>query len=153
MFPGEDFSFEGVSIDSWVSDQPMTDGETYSWAKNRVYNMKEQVSNADYYVGIEWGIEKQWNDMECFARVVIVSWEIVWKAKSAMFFLPDSMVELIDEWIELWEADDRIFGDINSKQKTGTVGKLTGDIITRTSYYVEPVILALIPHKKLDIYI
>ncbi len=152
MFPELDFSFEWVSVASWVSEQPMTNSETFNWAKNRAENIKNLYIDADYYVGIEWGVEKIWNDMECFAWVVVASKTYAWKAKSSTFFLPPSLVQLLDQWIELWDADDMVFGTINSKQKSWTVGKLTWDVITRTDYYIEPTMLALIPHKNTAIY-
>jgi non-canonical (house-cleaning) NTP pyrophosphatase len=62
------------------------------------------------------------------------------------------VVELIDQGMELGEADDVVFGRNNSKQKNGAVGILTGDVVTRTSYYVEAVCLALIPFRNWKLY-
>jgi non-canonical (house-cleaning) NTP pyrophosphatase len=59
---------------------------------------------------------------------------------------------LIDTGKELGEADDIVFGHTNSKQKNGAVGILTGNVIVRTSYYTEAVILASIPFKNAEIY-
>ena len=50
--------------------------------------------------------------------------------------------------IELGHADDQVFGRSNSKQQNGSVGLLTGDVVDRTAYYVQAVILALIPFKN-----
>jgi non-canonical (house-cleaning) NTP pyrophosphatase len=50
--------------------------------------------------------------------------------------------------MELGEADDVVFGRANSKQANGSIGLLTDDTITRTSYYVDAVVMALIPFKK-----
>ena len=54
--------------------------------------------------------------------------------------------------MELGEADDIVFGQSNSKQKSGAVGLLTGDIIDRKSLYEEAVVLALIPFKNEELY-
>jgi non-canonical (house-cleaning) NTP pyrophosphatase len=59
---------------------------------------------------------------------------------------------LIKEGKELGEADDIVFQKENSKQKTGAVGLLTGNVLDRTSYYKEAIILALIPFKNKDLY-
>ena len=53
---------------------------------------------------------------------------------------------------ELSHADDIITGRDNSKQKSGTVGFLTSNIIDRTSYYEHALILALIPFKNKGLY-
>jgi non-canonical (house-cleaning) NTP pyrophosphatase len=59
---------------------------------------------------------------------------------------------LIEEGIELGEADDIVFGMTNSKQESGAVGLLSGDVITRTTYYEHAVVLALLPFKNQDLY-
>lgn len=74
------------------------------------------------------------------------------KAKTATFFLPPAIASLIHAGKELGEADDIVFGQTNSKQKNGAVGILTGDLITRTSYYVDAIILACIPFKNIELY-
>jgi non-canonical (house-cleaning) NTP pyrophosphatase len=47
--------------------------------------------------------------------------------------------------MELGEADDLVFGQINSKQQNGAIGILTNDLIDRESLYRPAVIMALIP--------
>ena len=61
-------------------------------------------------------------------------------------------MELINQGKELGEADDIVFGQSNSKQKNGAVGILTNNIIDRTQFYVEAMVLALIPFLNEDIY-
>ena len=67
------------------------------------------------------------------------------KARTASFFLPTKIKDLIEQGYELGEADDFVFGLENSKKKNGAVGILTKGIINRTSYYSDAIILALIP--------
>lgn len=52
----------------------------------------------------------------------------------------------------MWDIDDILFNRSNSKQEDGAVGILTGRIIDRTKYYLEAVILALIPFKNEKLY-
>jgi non-canonical (house-cleaning) NTP pyrophosphatase len=54
--------------------------------------------------------------------------------------------------MELGEADDVYFGLSNSKQANGAVGLLTGNVLTRASFYEQAVIFALIPFKNPDLY-
>ncbi|MBU4452827.1 inosine/xanthosine triphosphatase [Patescibacteria group bacterium] len=152
MFSTQKFEFVGVSVSSDVADQPSTNDETYQGAKNRAHNAFSEVKDADFYVGIEGGIEYIENEMEAFAWVFIQSAGRCGKARTGTFFLPKQVVELIREGKELGEADDIVFKRNNSKQGNGAVGILTGDVIDRTKYYVEAVILALIPFKNVDLY-
>jgi len=74
------------------------------------------------------------------------------KARTASFFLPKKISELIDQGIELGEADDIVFGLKDSKKNNGAVGILTKNITDRTNYYSEAIILALIPVINEDLY-
>ena len=152
MFPGQVFEYSGVSVPSHVSDQPMSDEETLRGAQNRVANAAQLIADADFVVGIEGGVAYIGDEMSAFAWIVVQSKKIQGKAKSATFFLPLQVSSLIKEGKELGEADDIVFQRTNSKQENGSVGILTGDVINRTSYYGEAVILALIPHKNLELY-
>jgi len=153
MFPGEEFEVAGVSVASGVSDQPMDDQETYQGALNRANNASQASPGADFYVGLEGGIEAKGDDMEAFAWMVVRSRDgKTGKGRTGSFFLPQRVVELIHEGKELGEADDIVFAQTNSKQANGTVGNLTGDAVTRSSYYTEAVVLALIPFKNPELY-
>jgi non-canonical (house-cleaning) NTP pyrophosphatase len=74
------------------------------------------------------------------------------KGKTGSFFLPPKVAELIGQGKELGDADDIVFGTSNSKQANGAVGILTGDVLTRTTFYEAAVILALIPFKNPELY-
>jgi len=154
MFVGEKFEVRGVSAKSEVSDQPMTEEETLRGANNRVNNLSKIEPDADYWIGIEGGLEKtSGEEMEVFAWIVIKSRDgKVGKGRTGSFFLPQKMIQLIEEGKELGEADDIVFGKVNSKQANGTVGALTQDVITRTTYYVPAIILALIPFRNSELY-
>jgi len=74
------------------------------------------------------------------------------KGKTGSFFLPQKVAELVRQGMELGEADDIVFGKKNSKQANGAIGILTDDVITRTTYYVPAIIMALIPFKNEELY-
>ncbi|MFK7771728.1 MAG: inosine/xanthosine triphosphatase [Saprospiraceae bacterium] len=152
VFSNIDFECEGVSVPSDVSDQPMSNQETLQGAINRATHAKNDFSTATYWVGIEGGIEKVGEEMMAFAWIVILSNEGIGKARTGTFFLPPQVVELINQGKELGEADDIIFGHSNSKQKNGAVGILTGNLIDRTQFYVEAMVLGLIPFLNKEIY-
>ncbi len=152
IFTKSNVELQGVAVPSGVSDQPMSNLETMTGAINRANNAQSQFPNADLWVGIEGGIEKIGSDMTAFAWVVIQSKNKIGKSKTGTFFLPPQVAQLINEGKELGEADDIVFEDSNSKQKGGAVGLLTGNVIDRTSLYIEAVVLALIPFKNKNLY-
>lgn len=152
LFPDTTFTCEGISVPSGVPDQPMGDAETLQGAMNRASNAQQTVPDADFWVGIEGGIEKKGDEMEAFAWIVVKSRDQLGKARTGTFFLPKRVVALINEGMELGDADDIVFGGNNSKQKNGAVGILTGDVIVRSTYYAEAVVLALIPFHRPELY-
>lgn len=152
VFPSNQIIVKGVSAPSGVADQPMTDEETLTGAKNRAENAKEAQPEADYWIGIEGGIAEPFKSMEAFAWIYIISKDREGKARTASFDLPPQIQELIHQGIELGVADDMVFKRSNSKQKNGAVGILTHNLIDRAEYYEPAVILALIPFVNPELY-
>ncbi|WP_036827634.1 DUF84 family protein, partial [Photobacterium sanctipauli] len=83
-FPEQAFSIEGISVASEVRDQPMCADETLRGARNRVKNARQVVTDADFYVGLEAGIDGNFT----FAWMVIESGEQRGEARSASLPLP-----------------------------------------------------------------
>lgn len=153
MFPEENFDVQGVSAPSEVSDQPMSSDETLRGATNRAHNASKLVTEADYWVGIEGGVEDVNEELEVFAWVVVKARDGKnGKGKTGSFLLPQKIAELVRQGVELGDADDIVFGRTNSKQANGAIGILTDDALTRTTYYVPAVIMALIPFKNERLY-
>ena len=153
MFPDEEFSVEGVSVESGISDQPIGNEETYQGACNRLDNVQEKSPNADYWVGIEGGIEITDSGMQVAAWIVIRSRNGQFgKGKSSTFVLPPEVAKHVHEGKELGTATDIVFSKINSKQGGGSIAELTGGVLNRTGYYEEAVICALIPFKNPVLY-
>lgn len=149
VFPDETFTASGVSVATGVADQPMTSHETMQGALNRAQNARDAQPEADYWVGIEGGIEDTDLGMQCFAWVIILGQgERVGRGQTAVFYLPIEVAELVRDGIELGHADDQVFKRDNSKQKNGAIGILTDDAVDRTSYYVQAVIMALVAFKN-----
>lgn len=152
MFPQQTFTATGISVPSGVNDQPLGDDETYQGAWNRVQAAKAAQPDADYWVGIEGGNIKLADEMEVMAWIIVLSKTQLGKARTAGFYLPPKVVQLVDQGYELGEADDMIFGVQNSKQTSGSSGLLTDNVMTRLRFYVPAVILALIPFLKPELY-
>ena len=152
MFPQAQFSIEGISVPSGVRDQPMTDAETLQGALNRVENAGQAMPEADYWVGLEGGVDSSEGLMQAFAWIVVKgpgdNTQRIGKARTVAYELPRELAEQVEQGIELGPAQDKVFGTTNSKQAGGTLGLLTDDTITRTEVYEHAVILALIPFRK-----
>ena len=143
---------ESISVDSGVSDQPGTDDETLTGARNRVKESRSKLYNADYWVAIEGGIQAGEKDVLAFAWVVIYSAGKYGEARTASFTLPKKVAHLVAGGMELGTANDMVFNQTNSKQKNGAVGLLTHNKIERTELYSQAVILALIPFVNQSLY-
>jgi len=153
MFPNQALSLRGISVPSGVSDQPFSSHETLTGAINRANNARLQCPEAEFWVGIEGGIEPEnGGNWMAFAWVVILSRDQIGKARTGSFILPMRVCHLIQKGLELGDADDIVFGRSNSKQENGAVGILTADALNRTSLYEQAVIMALIPFKNPDLY-
>jgi inosine/xanthosine triphosphatase len=151
--PGRSYHWIQKSVPSGVSAQPMTDEETLLGAQNRVKKLRELVPEAEFWIGIEGGVDFDENgEMVAFAWVVIDNGKLIGKARSGSFYLPGKITELVKHGIELGEADDIVFGENNSKQKNGAIGLLTNNLIDRSGLYEHAVILAFLPFMNLDLY-
>lgn len=150
-------SGEGFDIPSGVSDQPMGDEETETGSINRAKGafaayQEAYSTDPDYSVGLEGGIVVTEKEMICSAYMCVFNGKTYHTARTCSFALPPAIKELVESGMELGDADDKIFGSSNSKQKGGTVGHLTRGVIDRNNYYVDAVSLALMPHLWDDLW-
>ncbi len=147
-----DVEVQGITVDSGVSEQPGTDSETLTGARNRVKEARKKIYDADYWVAIEGGVQAGEKDILAFAWIVIYAAGKSGEARSASFVLPEKVAHLVAGGLELGAANDLIFNETNSKQKSGAVGLLTHAKVTRTELYRQAVILALIPFVNPGLY-
>lgn len=148
MFPQVGFQLRTVSVDSGVSHQPMNEAETMAGAENRAGEARKVEPEADYWVGIEGGIEDLSHGMLAYAWIVILSDGPVAKGRTGGFVLPETVATLVRGGMELGHANDQVFGRENSKQQEGAIGLLTDNTLDRTELYEHGVLLALAPIKS-----
>ncbi|MEZ8984593.1 inosine/xanthosine triphosphatase [Vibrio cyclitrophicus FF160] len=140
-FPDSEFEFKGINVPSGVSDQPMSNDETYQGALNRVNNAIQELPNADFHVGLESGIEGN----VTFAWMIIEANGQRGESRSASLMLPPVVLDKLQHANELGDVMDEVFGTDNIKQKGGAIGLLTHNQLSRSSVYHQALILALIP--------
>ena len=112
----------------------------------------EAVPAADYWVGIEGGIEEAVEGMAAFAWIVVLADGREGRGRSGTFFLPGPVVRLVRQGTELGDANDLVFGRQNSKQDEGAIGLLTAGVVNRTQLYEHAMIMALLPLRNPDLY-
>lgn len=153
LFPDQEVTVVGCAARSGISDQPMTPGETLKGANKRAYNARKLVPDADYWVGIEGGIEDEGDQMYEFAWVYVLARDIrSSKSRSTNFLIPPGIAKKIRNGMEHGPASDEFFKVENSKQTNGTIGIISNNVLTRTSYQLHAVICAFIPFLHPELY-
>lgn len=149
LFPDQRFSVSGAALPSGVADQPTSLAETMTGARNRAHNARRAQPDAQFWVGIEGGIEDSPLGMTCFARVHVLGADgREGLGQTAVFYLPREVAALVRQGVELGLADDQVFGRDDSKQANGAIGILSDDVIDREAYYIHAMIMALLPFKN-----
>lgn len=152
VFPDITWKVEGVNVASGVPDQPMSDIESITGARNRAQEARDALG-ADYGVGLEGGlqeIENNWFDSGWIVIVDAAGNEGI--GSTIRMLTPEKMMEMIREGMELGHVNDKLFGVENSKHGDGHFGLLTNGAITRTSGYRDGVIAALARFIKPEVF-
>jgi inosine/xanthosine triphosphatase len=146
LFPSHELELIPAGVSSGVSDQPMTDDETRTGASNRVKHAKAKIPDADYWVGLEGGLDTFDGRLMASAWMAILGPNGQFsQSRSSSLPLPPKVQQLVEQGLELGDANDQVFSTINSKQGGGAYGLLTDGLYTRESIYRQTLILALIP--------
>ncbi len=148
FYPEVGFEVQPLTVPSGVNAQPLSDAETLLGATNRAKAARELDGDADFWLGIEGGLQSVPGEADTFLSfcwVVVLSRQQTGRARSASYELPKAICDLIRQGMELGDADDLIFGVSGSKRDSGGVGLLTDGRVSRSQFYAEAVKLALIP--------
>lgn len=144
VFPTEEFEYKALASASEVSDQPMSREETLLGATNRIKNLKAQT-RADFYVAMEGGVEYEGENMFGIGYAVVENNNHQTSARTATFPLPPKISKLLQQGLELAQADDIVFKRTDGRNQNGTVGILTNNIYTRSMIFQEAICMCLIP--------
>jgi len=146
QFPGTVIEPVPVAAESGVGEQPRSDSETRTGAVNRANHAFEIEPDAVFWVGLEGGIDVIDGQLMAFAWMAVRNQNgKMGEARTVTLPLPPAIKALIDSGLELGEANDQVFATLNSKQRGGAFGLLTGGLHTRESVYAEAVVMALVP--------
>lgn len=147
MFPSVAFHLHSVAVPSGVRPQPLSDAETLQGALNRAQHAAQLVPQADYWVGIEGGVEERQGSMEAFAWIVASTAHLLGKSRTGTFSVPEEVAALVRQGYELAVAVEEMYQQTQVKSTTGAVGVLTAGVIDRVQLYEHAVVLALVPFK------
>lgn len=147
VFSKAKIEVKGVPAQSGVADQPIGDQETKQGALNRIQDAKRLEPGADFYIGLEAGID----DGFTYAWLIIEDnpshGEIARRgmSRSASLQLPPDVIKQVQQGIELGDVMDTVFATTNIKQKGGAISLLTQQRLSRSQVYQDALILALAP--------
>ncbi len=146
VYPDRKLEVAGVDVDSGVGDQPDSDAKTRDGARARAMQARAAEPGADFWVGLEGGVEVFDDQLMAFAWMAVQGRQgDVSEARSATLPLPPAVKALVDSGMELGEANDRVFSTVNSKLGGGAYGLLTDGRYTREGIYAQTLIIALTP--------
>ncbi|MEE4217110.1 MAG: inosine/xanthosine triphosphatase [Xanthomonadales bacterium] len=146
QFPGADLDIVSAEAESGVDDQPFSDEDTRHGAINRAHNASESSPDADYWVGLEGGVDTFNGQLMAFAWMAVLGKDgRTGTARTVTLPLPPAVKKLVEEGLELGDANDIVFSTVNSKHEGGAFGLLTDGRYTREGVYTETLVIALVP--------
>lgn len=132
-----------AEVNHGTSEQPMSDEEAIQGAANRAKLSLEKFS-ADIGIGLEGCVNDTKHGMFLSGWVAAIdkNGEIGIGGGGGLL-LPEKIASEIRKGKELGPVMDKFIGGHNTKQKQGTVGILTNNLIPRTEAFEKSVIYAL----------
>ncbi|MBI4359165.1 MAG: inosine/xanthosine triphosphatase [Candidatus Nealsonbacteria bacterium] len=133
----------GIEVDSGVSNQPRSNEEAIQGATNRA-RLSRQQAGADLGIGLEGCVSDSKFGMFVSGWVVAIDKKgEIGIGGGGGLLLPEKVASEIRKGKELGPVMDGFIGGHNTKQKQGTVGVLTNNLIPRTDAFEKSVIFAL----------
>lgn len=143
-------TFSNHKVPSWVPDMPTTLEELRIWAKNRAIHTRWECPDADYFVGMEWGVYKdfEWETYWLLGIVYIEDTQGNWHFwYSCHLEVPERVVEwLFDgQWRDLEQVVHTLGGEENIGDKNGSFHAWTDGMLTRRDQFIMATQCAIAP--------
>lgn len=135
------------SVESWVSDMPISLEENILWATNRANNLRKDWFKADYYIWMEWWVTKIWNKSYLFWVVYILNNSL----KAHLWITPFLEVpkyfdeRIYEKWMDLWEIQWQLSNDRYNNHKNWSFWEWTNDMINRSDSFEQAFLCAISP--------
>lgn len=146
-----------VKVDSGVSDQPKTMGETIAGAKNRARTAFNATKGAAFAIGLESGLmevqEARTGYLDFTACAVYDGRKFALGISPALEY-PGETIRLLKEGLDATQAFYRIGLTANPKigEAEGTYGILTNGRVDRKEYTRLAIIMALVQVERPELY-
>lgn len=159
VWPQQFWEFQGISVSSGISNQPMSDEESIAGARNRARNALDvytalETPDVAYGVGLEGGIQRigthYYDSGWC---VVLDKHGREGIGSTIRLIVPPRMMRMIEQGMELGEVIDIVFQQQNSKQSNGHFGLMTNNAVTRPGAYADGVVSALARFLHNDLFL
>lgn len=144
LFPALEVS--GAAVPSGVRDQPIGVGETRRGAVNRA-RRAARLPGATWGVGLEGGVRVERGRGWLFGVVAAARAGdgLLLTARTAELPVPEAALPRVLAGEELGGVMDELLGTHDLKRGAGTVGALTGGLVTRPAVWAQALALALAP--------
>lgn len=153
IWPELDVTVTGYEVESDVSNQPMSDEESRLGAKNRARKALEADAEAAYGIGLEGGLQEidgHWTDSQWVA--IINRAGKIGLGQSVRVQVPNKMMKMIHDGMELGDVIDHVFQQTNMKQAGGYMNEVTRGQITRETQGFGAVVTALASFAYPDLF-
>lgn len=139
----EDVEVKGIQVPTGIKPFPTSDEETFQGAVNRV-NAVSNLMTADYYVGLEGGLQSLKGFTIVKQIAVIKKGERICVGISSGYTAPEALIKQLDMTSdESRKILDKYFGKKEILSKEGIVGVLTNGKLNRTIISRDAVVCAL----------
>ncbi len=135
----------GVSVDTGVSEMPMSDAECIDGARNRAQAALVQA-DAEFGVGLEGGVNHE------SAGLMLLGWVVIVRrdgaegvACSAKIPLPPAIADRVMDGEELGPVMDDILQETGTAKRGGASGALSNNLVLRQDKFAMAVAYALSP--------
>lgn len=144
---------EGVAVPSGVPEQPLGEAQTREGALHRARAALAHLPIGDGWgVGLEGGVELTADEARLFGVVAVArrhsgGVRMEW-SRTADLRLPPEVARRVRGGEELGPVMDALLGTSGIKRGVGSVGVLTGGLLTRADVWRQAVILAAAPLRE-----
>lgn len=144
-------TFSNHKVPSGVLDMPTTLAELRNGSKNRAVYTRREQPDADYFVGMEWGVYRDSDGENCWLLGVVYIEDRVgdWHfGYSCHLEVPEKVVGgLFDgRWRDLEQVVHSLGGTENVGDKEGSFSEWTNGMLTRKAQFVMAIQCAIAPH-------
>ncbi|ALW88640.1 inosine/xanthosine triphosphatase [Deinococcus actinosclerus] len=148
-----DLAVRGAAVPSGVRDQPLGVGETRRGALNRA-RRAARLPGATWGVGLEGGVRVERGQGWLFGVVAAARAGdgLLLSARTAELPVPPAVLPRVLAGEELGGVMDELLGTHDLKRGAGTVGALTGGLVTRPGVWAQALALALAPARHPELY-